>query len=517
MSPIRLGPNDFLQYEPSYGVLICRDCQYAIQKSAIQSHLLRHKIYRDERQRLLASIGELTLREPDDVPLPATTSAPIDALPIISGYCCTISGCGNLCASSKRMRRHRNEVHGLNEPCALTSFSRPVNIQTFFRGTKLRYFEVAGSPRANGVDTVLLDARSRAEAETERYEEEAIEEHMDTHMLTPQPSPPHGVSPGNLFESGSLVDLDTLNYFYHFITTTSLTLPSGAPVQPPTHYWKDYIVSLSLQHRWLMCGILAISACHLAVITDSLDMAQMHCERSSRFGFEFSVGCEEADGEIKRAGDQVQRILLCSTWANTGWSLHRHEAPVASQLHAIITTLRSFAISNAESIFSQDIRHGEDHGQGEAFSRANLVMELYSNSPHSLLLNRLRELPSRMTELFGRPESTRDVLATLAAIGNLVECCSVSFASDDMEGAWRGMTMWLTKIPHHFNQMVLEHNPAALAVLAHWVICLVRRCEQCDCWFLRGAARAIMDQITDLLPSENQALIDLVRNLEQLA
>lgn len=37
LSPMRvtLGSNDLLEYNPDYGVLICRDCEYAIQKSAV--------------------------------------------------------------------------------------------------------------------------------------------------------------------------------------------------------------------------------------------------------------------------------------------------------------------------------------------------------------------------------------------------------------------------------------------------------------------------------------------------
>src|SRR5277367_6532329 len=146
MLAIRLGPRDLLEYDARYGVLICRECQYAIQKSALQSHLLRHKIYRHERQRLLSSIAQLDLFEPHQVPLPTPASPPIDALPIISGYRCTAVGCGNLCASSKRMRRHWSEIHGLSEPLNPSSFARPVKLQTFFRSTKLRYFKVTSSP-----------------------------------------------------------------------------------------------------------------------------------------------------------------------------------------------------------------------------------------------------------------------------------------------------------------------------------------------------------------------------------
>lgn len=72
-----------------------------------------------------------------------------------------------------------------------------------------------------------------------------------------------------------------------------------------------------------------------------------------------------------------------------------------------------------------------------------------------------------MAEAFGKLESARDVLATLSALAALVECCNISFASDEVGPAWRGMVIWLIKLPEYFNHMVEGHSPAALVVVAH--------------------------------------------------
>jgi hypothetical protein len=141
---------DLLDYNSTYRVLVCRECQYAIQKSAVSSHLLRHKIYRNDRQRLLNAIAKLDLAEPEDVPLPTPGSLAIDGLPAISGYGCTWDGCDNLCASVKRMKRHLSGVHSVpnGDFCP-----RSVKLQTFFRGTKLRYFEVVSSSADEFIET----------------------------------------------------------------------------------------------------------------------------------------------------------------------------------------------------------------------------------------------------------------------------------------------------------------------------------------------------------------------------
>ncbi|CAG8245646.1 unnamed protein product [Penicillium nalgiovense] len=135
---MRLGPGDLLEYNAEYKVLICRDCHYAIQKNALGSHLLRHKIYREERLRLLSTIRQLDIVEPGDLLIPSPNTKPVDALPIVSGYSCTMTGCGHLCASSKRMRRHWSDVHSVSGPNDFASYARPVKLQTFFRGTKLK-------------------------------------------------------------------------------------------------------------------------------------------------------------------------------------------------------------------------------------------------------------------------------------------------------------------------------------------------------------------------------------------
>jgi Orsellinic acid/F9775 biosynthesis cluster protein D len=520
MLPIRLGPHDLLEYDARHGVLICRECQYAIQKSALESHLLKHKIYRDERQRLLSSIAQLELFEPDDVPLPTPDFPPIDALPIICGYRCTTVGCGNLCASSKRMRRHRSEIHGLSDPRNFSSFTRPVKLQTFFRGTKLRYFEVTplSWAGATGVAplTTTKDDYDNYENENEKYDEEKLGEQM--HDAGMPLLPPRVRTAPKTPPKCSLVDLnlETLTYFHHFTTTTSLTLPSAESPQLATHYWQTDVVVQALGRRWLMCGLLAISACHLAVLANDATIERVHREQSAQFFLEFSNGWEEAanrdlsmevEEEVKKAGGQMVCILRCAQWASAEYMLDQGIIPepaAPSQLQSIMTTIRGFGI------WSDD-----NDGQEQTFAQASRILNTRSTSNAgsfgafpsydntlSTLLNHLGTLPSRMAEALGKPENTQDVLATLSAIAALVECCVTSFASDEAGRAWRAMATWLIKVPGHFNHMVSHHSRAALVVLAHWAV-LVQRAEHCGCWFLRGSVRKILLRIAEQLPADD--------------
>ena len=110
--------------------------------------------------------------EADDVEIPSAASPPVHRLAIISGFSCTAAACGHLCASSKRLRRHWSESHGVKDPPF--ACGRSVNLQTFFRGTKLRYFEVAS------VDGTVVTKKSDGLAAQQRPAEPAVELEFST-------------------------------------------------------------------------------------------------------------------------------------------------------------------------------------------------------------------------------------------------------------------------------------------------------------------------------------------------
>lgn len=511
----------------------------------MRSHLLRHKIYRTERERLLSSITQLDLFEPHHVPLPNPTSPPIEALPIISGYRCTALGCETLCASSKRMRRHRREVHNLSEPPNSSSFARPVKLQTFFRGTKLKYFEVDAT-RVAGTTRVVSPATTTTDNGSERYGEGGHDEQSLDALSTTSPTPPslplRVPKPPENLPGSSLVNIDlrALTYFHHFTTATSRTLPINEYPLPAAHYWQTDVVLLALRWRWLMCGLLAISACHLATLADGATIEWAHREQSAQFFAEFSAGWEETarhdmsieaagvEEEVKKAGGRIRCILVCAHWPSSNTTLNQGINPgqaAISRLQTIMTTLRSFAIPDFK-LCPGGTRSDDDDGQEEVFARASRILKTrgssgagsfgvfssFDGSP-SALFNRLSALPSRMAEAIGKPESAQDVLATLSAMATLVECCDITFESDEMGAAWRGTTTWLIKVPDHFNHMVSRHNPAALVVLAHWAASLVIRAENCGCWFLKGSAQTVLLEIAEQIPADDRAVQSLVGSL----
>ena len=530
MPATRLVAGDLLEYNSNYSLLICRQCQYAIQKNALESHLLRHKIYRGDRQRLLSSLAQLHLLEPQHVTLPAPGSPPVDALPVLSGYRCTAAACQHLTVSLKRMKRHWSEIHGLGGSVPLSSsFARPVKLQTFFRGTKVRYFEVA-SPTAPLVNT---DDHGDADGDDGENHHEGYEEESHDAITAKSPSPPHVPAPPGITHRPSLTDfnLETLIYYHNFTTVTSLTLPGAKDPQSGKQYWQMHVVFRALRRHWLMCGLLAISTHHLAALADDIVTKQMHLERGEKFISDFSyglgqtMGCDsnqeatEIEEEAKKTGEQIRCLLRCAQWVLAEPTFNNE----SHQLLSIMATVRGCVIPDSTLRYSGIWNDG--HGSQEESSIQGFLhtrnashglnprTSSSNNNTPSVLLDLLRALPFRIAEVLGRPESAEDVFATLSAITAVAECCDISFACDETGAAWQGVTTWLAHVPDRFNQMVGRDDPAALIVLAHWAAILVKRAERVGCWLLKGSAKMIMLQITRQLSVHGHTVLGLVECL----
>lgn len=526
MASMTIGPQDLLVYDARYRVLICRECQYAIQKSALQSHLLRHKIYREERQRLLFSISQLDLCEPHDVSLPAPTSPPIQHLTLLAGYRCLVDACNNLCSSTKRMRQHQSKEHGFSDSFDFGSSTRSIQLQTFFRGNKIRYFEVAGSPAVDTATDPLSDSLGGNDG-TRPFPEKQFDERMHSPEEIP-PSPQHVSESGGAIPSLFVenIDLEILTYFHHFTTITSLTLPWADTTNAAFSCWQTQVVPQALQQRWLMCGLLAVSACHKAALANDFTCKKIHRERSTPFSLEFSATWEQRaphdhsrntmtwEQEVEAAAGLTQCILRCAHWMFTEDKIDQNESRGQSaqlQLHTLLANIRSFIVPESKIVFNR-LQGGD--GREDAFKlAAGILNSTTTDNSLSIPLNRLASLPSGIAEALGRPDNVADVLATMNAIAALVNCCAIGFRSEDVGVMFLSMAMWLVEISDRFQSLIDHCNPAALVVLAHWAAYLVARAENYGCWFLRHSAKIILRCIREQL-ANNSLVLKMIENIE---
>ena len=269
-----------------------------------------------------------------------------------------------------------------------------------------------------------------------------------------------------------------------------------------------------------MCGLLAISANHLAALLDDETTKQAHMERAAWFLQEFSTGWGEVKGdsvvaevEEAKTGAQMVCIQRCSHWTFETSRLSQGMIPEVApfKLQSFTTTVQCCVDPN----FALRSAVGSDHMPEEAFPRARDNLGGSSDAGVSgnappVLLECFRTLPYRMAEALERPDSISEFFATLSAIDALVQRCSLNYASDDVGAAWMGMESWLKRSSEPFNRMVWHRNSAALIVLAHWSL-LVERAEH-HCWFLRGSATKVLRQVAEDLPEDGTAK-SLVENL----
>ena len=518
MPSVLLGPKELLEYDADYGVIICRECQYAIQKSALQSHLLRHKIFRHERHSLLSSISQLNILEPEDVPLPPPTCRPIETLPVISGFRCTVGACESLYASAKRMRRHQLESHDLSEAEPIV---RSVSLQTFFRGTKIRYFEVTTASAASEVLGILH--KSFAAEGTEGRDMGKSDDQMRD---TSKAAPPAVPVPSSKPRSKADINMQTLVYFHHFTSTTSLTLPPVNPKQPTALYWRQEFVTQALQQKWLMAGLLALSASHMGKITHRASAAAAHYDRSTEYIQEYLHGREKytqihfntslqgRPTPRKEVLDQIASVVSCArvlyliqTLDPGGIRYEKSGEPIT--LESLILPMRSL-VGNGPSLRPSGFPYSNN--ASDAFGRAAQLLNVTIHDPAlSTVLQRLDTLPTRMASALGRPDDLQDVVIALSAIATLIDSCVAGFEAE--EATFWAMATWLSKVGDEFHEMLARNNPAALIVLAHWAASLVRRVEETGGWFLKGAAGFVIGQVRERLPVDRPAIQVLVVGL----
>ncbi|CEL10123.1 hypothetical protein ASPCAL13248 [Aspergillus calidoustus] len=481
---MELGPNGLLWYDAKYSILICRECQYAIQKNAIQSHLLRHKIYRDERRNLLAAIAELDIVEPNDISVPPPGLSPIESLPIASGYRCLVAGCGHLCASSKRMKSHQSESHGQAYLSDFDLLAQEVKLQTFFRGNKLRYFEVTPQPTRAG-PTVTSNQREKG---TQSKQGNSPDLAVDGKEQVGQPRGSQALTP----------DLEMLRYFHHFTTEAILTLPSNHDFAGSESYWTGIIVPLALQHQYLMSGLIAISAAHMATLQQPFSSSHGHRRRSAEFAVQFfdtwkrSSKDASMSTDVVKAGTQIACILNCACWVSRELALDGSE-PKSSELESILATMREYGFGSTSS---QTSSQGRTRGLGD--SSPSRPRNSGMPSPNAERLIQLYDLPLSLADALGKPENVHDVLVTLEAISTLIECYGKGCPSNTLDVTWQSMTAWPARIPEHFHKLVTGNRTPALIVLAHWAAFLVKPVEEHG-WFLDGAAEKMLRLIREQL------------------
>ncbi|KAG4440421.1 hypothetical protein IFR05_004114 [Cadophora sp. M221] len=451
-----------LTYLPTHQVLICKDCRYAIQPSAISRHLKElHGICRSDREEFMAYTRSLNLANPKDVPLPKSDAPPVPFLPTHRGFACGLSGCLHLCVTIKRMKRHWAHAH--NGVMINGGRWRPVVLQTFFRGNQLRYFAVR--ELTSPAPTPTLAARS--------------------------------ASSGSL-SSWTLEDLDLLR---HFRTSTCLDLSQSPESR---RLWQTTIPEMACSHPFLKYGILALSALHLSYLrvperekyqlkaasyqskaiplycSGIANVDEVTCHPLVAFSKLLLIHCyasEEQDEKLALARSGNRSELLDWLWVIRGSCNIFHDTWQYMMNGPLSPLLQ-------ETIFPEYLAPAPE------------------NTEHSQRLGLLSAIPFAGN---GKPQPPMSTKSSQSPIPAALEALSSAFPkvqtaqSHSVYTFCIAVRLWPAQVSSDYLALLKKKDPAALVLLAHYCVLL----EPFDSsWYMQGFSKRLLLRIYDQLDPE---------------
>lgn len=554
-------PQDILRYLADFGIAVCTVCKFAVQPQAISSHLLRHKIYRDERHRILSTFSKLGLVDPDDIVSPSAHTSPLPDIPVFEGLACCAPGCDHLCISPKRMKQHWRVAH--HESDSEQMRSRPARMQTFFRGTKIHYFEVgrphvAGSVgRSNGHESVriaetetdfdaaavVIEARAHDNAITTvglrpsnithgtamTADLDMIGDQTD-HILGREQSTPSPQSAStssvrampNLTSQRTLIspslEMSMLRYFHHYTITSSIYPRRSA--NETLEFWRETIPQEAFAHEFLMNMILAFAATHMALTASDSESRHDHRENALHYQSTSIVTFQRA---VTCRGRTNSVALIAYTRFIGLQQFAQHQLVPKVFLQDDMDALRTHDIVEIILLMrggvemNLSLQDSLPEGSELTLSKQDIASlnpdELVSTvvNPRCAtgscpLWDRIDALPSSLAEFM--PASADETSSIRRAIYGLRRSCVISHSSDNLAALWNGVDSWPLFLTEDFIHMIATACPAALVIFAYWCV-LLRRLERHN-WCLPGGPQRLLDIVkANLSPSSTHLLANL--------
>ncbi|EAW06578.1 uncharacterized protein ACLA_082690 [Aspergillus clavatus NRRL 1] len=477
-------PSQLLHYLPTYQVLICLRCRYAIQPGAVVRHLKEiHYVHRSARQAFVEYASEFELAQPNDVVLPDEAQFPVPLLPVQDGIACCFEGCAHLCATTKRMKQHWRLVHRTSASDG-GSFWKPAPLQTFFRGNAFRYFTnpalLVPSPASasDSSDGLTSDGFPSTTVTTPAVREARMESSLSTWD-------PHQ----------SLIRSDE-GLLDHYRAYTYKTLSCNPETEDA---FGVIVLELASRFPFLLHGVLACSALHLAS-TDpgnrtyytiqsmrhqdqaipAFRRATMHvdsdnCEAVLAFAFflvicALSSGSEDSRFFLSDDNDQLHWISIL----RNGWSML---CPVWTELTG--GPLAPFA----------------------ALWRDDLGVTADANDP--LLVTLLHVFPEHEPEYPIYRDSAVKLTEAFAFIQQRGPSSTI----------WDALNSWPMRVMPEYLALLKQNRPGALLLLAYYAILLRPIRGE---WFLEGRDWKLIDEIARRLQGNCSPQIwDLFAEIQQ--
>jgi hypothetical protein len=482
MSLTTTQPTELLHYVSPHRVLICKECRYAIQPSAISRHLKElHKIYRAKRQEFIQYALSLDLPDPKDVVLPEPDEPPVPFLTTTTGLACGASGCSHLCVTTKRMKWHWATVHkGLP---AHASQWRSVDLQTFFRGNQLRYF--------------IVRRDSPVTSESEQH---------SSSLNSTAPSPEIDTAEVSL-KAGCQYLGDDVQLWENFKNFTCLDLGHSSESRL---LWQTEAPLLAERHSFLKHGILGLSALHLASKNPSertkYQLKAAYHQNVALPQFRAAIANPTEDNcnallaftqllilHCFAAGEQDNDLLL----------VRGKESGLPDWLHV---TRGSCTIFRSVWHF---VRHGPFIKLLIAEEQKWQLDPVPENPEISRRLTRLlAPLLTASKDLLAQKGPDAPTLSSLpAALLELSRAFSKAegVSTNSVSTLWTTVHLWPVRVSEDYIDLLRDRNPGALILLAHYCILLRRLDSQ---WYSFKYSQRLLLRIYSQLDLEWRQWLD---------
>ena len=263
--------------------------------------------------------------------------------------------------------------------------------------------------------------------------------------------------------------------------------------------WQVEIPKIAYKHPFLMRGILAISALHLSRILpdeqqNSLLIAAYHQDmalpsyRGIIYDADKNMTDQNCHAVIAFASLTSAHSLACPRPPGSILSSERYSlAEVSEWLHLQRGARRMLTMA------------GHEIAKGPMAFQLRTVQEPIDTSynPEDFHLAALESLFRQLEGSSLKQDEEIGIYYTTLAL--LRESFATPFLPCQTLGVKLSIYMWVDKIPERYLELLSEHKPGALVLLAHLCVLLKKGSRY---WYMDGAAERIASTIEDVLEDQ---------------
>ena len=391
-------------------------------------------------------VSELELKAPQDVIRSELSEFPIPCLPIQNGLICVHGSCGYLCASLKRMKGHWTSIHGRTGTENVDWRHAP--LQTFFRGNLLQYFT---DPRID---------RAIARPGRSNLQEEPL----------------------------GLPDESNEYLLQHYIASTCLTRATNDDTKI---LWQVTVQQLARRSPFLMHGILACSALHLAHFGHPNRRGLMlkaisHHDSAMPL---FRSAIEQFNESNYEAVFAFSHLLVIYSFALERDDEHLFLAN--SDARDVIPQWLHFVRDGCSMLcdFWDQLAVGPLSALVDAWEHEVPITGLSQATQTSWTNHLLSSIPSPASEDSWPEEVNQVYRAAAIQLGHAFSCAD---AIGQTFTTWDVLRIWPLEISKEFLDLLGTRHPAALILLAHYCVLLHKVEEH---WYLEGRAVSLLADV----------------------